>query len=40
MLCDKFKALGFGFEGDLSRGIHETLELLHNARAGAFGPNS
>ena len=40
VLCDKFKALGFGFEGDLSRGIHETLELLHNARAGAFGPNS
>jgi UDP-glucose 4-epimerase len=40
VMCDKFKALGFTFEGDLTRGIHDTLGLLHNARAGSLGPHS
>jgi nucleoside-diphosphate-sugar epimerase len=35
VVCDKFKALGFQFEGDLAQGIHDTLSLLQNARTGA-----
>jgi UDP-glucose 4-epimerase len=31
--CDKFRRLGFRFEGDLVAGIGETLERLKNARA-------
>jgi UDP-glucose 4-epimerase len=32
--CDKFEKLGFGFQGDLGRGVRDTLDLLGNARTG------
>jgi nucleoside-diphosphate-sugar epimerase len=31
--CDKFRALGFDFQGNLARGIRETVELLRAARS-------
>jgi nucleoside-diphosphate-sugar epimerase len=37
VLSDKFKRLGFTFQGDLDRGIDDTLRLLGNARSGCFG---
>ena len=30
--CDKFRALGFGFTGDLNEGIKSTIDLLRQAR--------
>ena len=31
--CDKFRALGFEFQGDMGRGIKATIDLLKNARS-------
>lgn len=35
VLVDKFRSLGFGFEGELREGIRETVMLLRGARAAA-----
>jgi hypothetical protein len=36
----KFEALGFAFQGDLGRGVRDTLDLLGNARAGFVATSS
>jgi nucleoside-diphosphate-sugar epimerase len=30
--CDKFKALGFEFNGSLTQGIHESIDLIRGVR--------
>jgi nucleoside-diphosphate-sugar epimerase len=37
VLNRKFTSLGFEFSGDLTRGVHDTLGLLENARTGCIG---
>lgn len=37
---DKFEALGFRFEGDLSRGVQDTVELLRQIRHNSIAPPS
>ena len=34
VLSKRFESLGFEFKGDLARGVHDTLDLLRNARSG------
>jgi UDP-glucose 4-epimerase len=34
--CEKFKSLGFGFQGSISQGVRETIDLLRNVRQEGF----
>ena len=35
--CDRFGALGFRFQGNLAKGIADTIEMLHGVRWGIPG---